>query len=251
MKQIATLFSIVVLVVASSCGYKASDDTAGTPPQDVQVPAGFPTQSSDPGATQQATQSTTPVQATNGSNTTVNPIPVQSSAAGLNPAHGQPGHRCDIAVGAPLDSKPSTPTTTTTTANNAATPSSTPTIISTNANSPVQATPQKSAAGLNPAHGQPGHRCDIAVGAPLDSKPTSTQPTATTPVTSGPVPVNNPVQKTNISPIPVTPVVPAGSGTSTAGKNPAHGQPGHRCDIAVGAPLDSKPAAPASTAPKQ
>lgn len=24
-------------------------------------------------------------------------------AGNLNPAHGQPGHRCDIAVGAPLD----------------------------------------------------------------------------------------------------------------------------------------------------
>ena len=31
---------------------------------------------------------------------------VLSSNAGLNPAHGQPGHRCDIAVGAPLNSKP-------------------------------------------------------------------------------------------------------------------------------------------------
>jgi hypothetical protein len=25
---------------------------------------------------------------------------------------------------------------------------------------------------MNPSHGQPGHRCDIAVGAPLNSKPT-------------------------------------------------------------------------------
>ena len=40
------------------------------------------------------------------------------------------------------------------------------------------------AGGLNPAHGAPGHRCDIAVGAPLDSKPVSqtmTQTTATSP----------------------------------------------------------------------
>ena len=27
-------------------------------------------------------------------------------ANGLNPAHGQPGHRCDIAVGQPLSSAP-------------------------------------------------------------------------------------------------------------------------------------------------
>ena len=32
-----------------------------------------------------------------------------------------------------------------------------------------------------------------------------------------------------------------------AGMNPAHGQPGHRCDIAVGAPLNSAPAKPVST----
>lgn len=63
-----------------------------------------------------------------------------------------------------------------------------------------ESTPAKPAAGvaLNPAHGAPGHRCDIAVGQPLDSKP---------------VPQNN------------------------ANINPPHGQPGHRCDIAVGAPL--------------
>ncbi|MCY7328555.1 MAG: hypothetical protein LH618_08410 [Saprospiraceae bacterium] len=37
---------------------------------------------------------------------------------------------------------------------------------------PSSATPPSGAvAGINPAHGQPGHRCDIAVGASLDSKP--------------------------------------------------------------------------------
>jgi hypothetical protein len=30
----------------------------------------------------------------------------------MNPQHGQPGHRCDIAVGAPLNSKPAAATTT-------------------------------------------------------------------------------------------------------------------------------------------
>lgn len=63
------------------------------------------------------------------------PQPVQSqTAAGLNPPHGEPGHRCDIAVGAPLGG-----------------------------NNPMNNT----ATNLNPPHGQPGHRCDIAVGAPL------------------------------------------------------------------------------------
>jgi hypothetical protein len=73
----------------------------------------------------------------------------------MNPAHGQPGHRCDIAVGAPLNSKPTQQTATTATANN----------------QPVQ----QVAPGMNPPHGQPGHRCDIAVGAPLDSKPVVVQ----------------------------------------------------------------------------
>ena len=72
----------------------------------------------------------------------------------LNPEHGQPGHRCDIAVGAPLNG-------------NAGSPSVTPV----QGNNPIQiqsdAAPVKVADGLNPAHGQPGHRCDVKVGDPL------------------------------------------------------------------------------------
>ncbi len=64
----------------------------------------------------------------------------------LNPAHGQPGHRCDIPVGAPLNSVPATTT------NNA------------ESGSPVI---NSGEVKLNPAHGQPGHRCDIKVGDPL------------------------------------------------------------------------------------
>ena len=38
-------------------------------------------------------------------------------------------------------------------------------------------TQMQATAGLNPPHGQPGHRCEIPVGAPLDSKPAQkTQP---------------------------------------------------------------------------
>jgi hypothetical protein len=104
---------------------------------------------------------------------------------GLNPPHGTPGHRCELKVGEPLNSKPEA------VVNNS---------------------------GLNPAHGQPGHRCDIAVGAPLNSKPANS-------VTATPLQVNT------SRPVPAT----------QNGLNPAHGQPGHRCDIAVGAPLNSKP----------
>lgn len=111
-----------------------------------------------------------------------------------------------------------------------------PVITDTNANKvqtvPSMATPATitskpvSTSGLNPAHGQPGHRCDISVGAPLDSKPVQTtiQPQATTAATP-------------VTTLPAGVQPPAGTGL-----NPAHGQPNHRCDIAVGAPLNSKPA---------
>ncbi|HET9747109.1 MAG TPA: hypothetical protein VFP97_15445 [Chitinophagaceae bacterium] len=82
----------------------------------------------------------------------------------LNPAHGQPGHRCDLAVGAPLNPPTATNSAQTTVASN-------PAIIP--ANTPKTGTSSNSAtATLNPKHGEPGHRCDIAVGAPLNSKPT-------------------------------------------------------------------------------
>lgn len=83
------------------------------------------------------------------------------------------------------------------------------------------------AEGKNPAHGQPMHRCDIPVGAPLNA------PRATT--TSKPV-VQQQTQSVSV-PIQV-PAAPAVATTPTPeGMNPPHGQTNHRCDIAVGAPL--------------
>ena len=99
-----------------------------------------------------------------------------TTAPGMNPPHGQPGHRCEISVGAPLDSKPApanvqpAPTTV----------SAQPTTVNAQPN-PVTIkevpNPTKTAPGMNPPHGEPGHKCEIAVGAPLDSKPTTTTPT--------------------------------------------------------------------------
>jgi hypothetical protein len=134
-----------------------------------------------------------------------------NSTAGTarNPAHGQPGHRCDIAVGDPLPVSASLPATSKDLpvipqpAGNLATQIPPP-IISQNSLTP--------AAGINPAHGKPGHRCDIAVGAPLNSSPAATSAITTT--------------------------LPTGALPKL---NPAHGQPGHRCDIAVGAPLNAPP----------
>ncbi len=113
--------------------------------------------------TQAVPQPTTQtVQAPTVTTTTATAAPAQV-AKGMNPPHGQPGHRCDIEVGAPLNSKPKT---TTTAANTTA--QIQPQVIQ-----PTPAT-TTTAPGMNPAHGQPGHRCDIAVGAPLDSKPAQT-----------------------------------------------------------------------------
>jgi hypothetical protein len=92
--------------------------------------------------------------------------------------------------------------------------------------------------GPNPAHGQPGHRCDIPVGSPLNSKPT--QPTQPTVVQSQPT-TNIQPTTTPFTPTPITPAQPT---TVASGINPAHGQPGHRCDIPVGSPLNSKPTQP-------
>ena len=78
-------------------------------------------------------------------------------------------------------------------------------------------------AALNPAHGQPNHRCDLPVGAPLDGSAAMNTQTQVQPQMSGntsPVRVNN-----------------AGTSTGTAMKNPPHGQPGHDCTIPVGADL--------------
>ena len=155
---------------------------------------------------------------------TVNPgtsIPTLNNT-GLNPRHGEPGHRCDIPVGQPLNSKPIAP------ASKLTVPAASilPTTPATNVVPVAPATsvlPSSPASGLNPKHGQPGHRCDIPVGQPLNSKPslpvtpsaTTTTPTAT------------------VNPTGVPPKL-----------NPKHGQPFHRCDILVGQPLDSKPTLP-------
>ena len=88
---------------------------------------------------------------------------------------------------------------------------------------------QNPSKGLNPPHGQEGHRCDIAVGAPL----------------------NSPVVKPNLPPQAISNTPPAAVLNTTTnvvtkpGMNPPHGQAGHRCDIAVGAPLNSPQSTPA------
>ncbi|MEJ7692427.1 hypothetical protein [Daejeonella sp.] len=87
-----------------------------------------------------------------------------SAAPTLNPAHGLPGHRCDLAVGAPL-----------TNASGAVAPVQNPPVINMTpsqmqpASKAPPSAPAPSASGvkINPAHGMPGHRCDLKVGVPL------------------------------------------------------------------------------------
>lgn len=166
--------------------------------------------------------------------TNQNPTTNNSDVA-LNPEHGQPGHRCEIPVGAPLNSSPA-PT------NNASN------------NNPIQINPTSSpqapastpinlsktgSAGLNPEHGQPGHKCEIPVGAPLNSTPENNQ--RTIPATKE---VSSPL-KENANPLKIQPATPPSANPApkvsplnpNAKLNPEHGQPGHRCDVEVGDPL--------------
>lgn len=145
------------------------------------------------------------------------------TATGMNPPHGQPGHRCDIPVGQPLNSKP---------AQSGQTPSTTPNQAQTIQIDPNSLQPGKfsvengkaknvkTAKGMNPPHGEPGHRCDIPVGQPLNSKPAP-----------------QPVQQQNIAQnTPAPAPAPAPTGPKPA-LNPAHGQPWHNCSLKVGDPL--------------
>ena len=86
-------------------------------------------------------------------------------------------------------------------------------------------TADQSQVALNPPHGEPGHDCAIAVGAPLNGSGSQVQQQ---PITA-PV-ATQPVAQPNFS----SSVAPAD------GLNPPHGQPGHDCAVAVGAPLPKK-----------
>lgn len=147
------------------------------------------------------------------------------TAPGMNPPHGQPGHKCEIPVGQPLNG-----------ASSAQNPA--PQAIQVNGNTPIQIDPNsvkptkvtptqngqpvKTAPGMNPPHGEPGHRCDIAVGQPLNSKPTAKN--------------NAPVQVQAPQPAPTPQPIVANTGPKPK-NNPAHGEPWHDCAKQVGAAL--------------
>lgn len=173
MKSKLTLCSLLALSIAfMSCKNEAEAETEAavttTPQQPLIVPRvqAIPSENyAQP--TQQVTMPQVPA------TTQVAPQAPAPTKAGMNPPHGQPGHRCDIAVGAPLNSpaaKTATPapasgnatytTTTTSIPTSTSQPSGAPAILSSDA-------PAATAPGMNPPHGQPGHVCGTPVGSPL------------------------------------------------------------------------------------
>ena len=169
-------------------------------------------------------------------NTTQATLPSTPTGVTLNPPHGQPGHRCDIAVGAPLPNDGNVVAQAQSQAHPVSQGEAMPVVSGSMPQQVVQVQQpqnQQSYVGpkgekLNPPHGQPGHRCDIPVGAPLNSKPAA-QPAA-------------PQQQVTQQQIVIDPQqAQQHTGTTEPGfsgkPNPPHGQPGHRCDIAVGATL--------------
>ena len=169
-------------------------------------------------------------------NTTQATLPSTPTGVTLNPPHGQPGHRCDIPVGAPLPNDGNVVAQAQSQAHPVSQGDAMPVVSGGMPQQVVQVQQpqnQQSYVGpkgekLNPPHGQPGHRCDIPVGAPLNSKPAA-QPAA-------------PQQQVTQQQIVIDPQqAQQHTGTTEPGfsgkPNPPHGQPGHRCDIAVGAIL--------------
>jgi hypothetical protein len=174
-----TIFYLLLpcLIIICSCKKEEEVPTVNrTEPLIIPRVQGIPMQQTAAAPVQQVV---TPTQTTTApTQQTITQTPVKT-APGMNPPHGQPSHRCDIAVGAPLNSpikkaaanttnmgtftSTKAPTSTTTTTTTTTAPATgTPAILNPNAPAAVVTAP-----GMNPPHGQTGHRCDVAVGAPL------------------------------------------------------------------------------------
>lgn len=173
------ILSILVLSALLFTSCKKEETTDSAPPEEIATDTTVT--STDSLATTAETttaQQVSPAANGNISNTVMGKQSVPSAAPvvtakGMNPAHGQPGHRCDISVGAPLNSPPGKSNSTTTTAPGSATVTKattvTPGMMNQTGNSPstTNTTPVVTAPGMNPAHGQEGHVCSVAVGTPL------------------------------------------------------------------------------------
>jgi len=173
MKFSIVLPAIFIFLTLNSCNQAKKESG-----QSQQIPA-------LPQIPKETVVSVNPVQPVN-SETTEQPTTTQgNTAVRLNPPHGQPYHRCDIPVGAPLTSQPATATQSSPNIQIQSEASQNPqtaTIISNNPTAPtienarrmnpsqtLNTVPANMGAKprLNPPHGQPWHRCEIAVGSPL------------------------------------------------------------------------------------
>ena len=156
MKKIHThifLFSLLFLMACSDS--KKEEPAAGTA-----VDAGLPA-AGNVTADSAVAAPASPAQMPDAASQPVTAVSAAPATEGMNPAHGEPGHRCDIPVGAPLNSPPGPKSAA------GQTPPA-PTEISVSPPStPVQTSSAPTAPGMNPPHGQPGHDCAIPVGAPL------------------------------------------------------------------------------------
>lgn len=172
LKLLATGFVLSILFTACK---KEEEAVVSDTPKEIILPRvqAIPTGNYVPPPAPQQQQQVQ--QQANPNNQVATQTPV-ATKPGMNPPHGQAGHRCDIQVGAPLNSKPAAPAVQsakaanqTITMPNAAqkaisNPKSTPLMLDPNA------TPVVTAPGMNPPHGQEGHDCGVAVGAPLPKK---------------------------------------------------------------------------------
>lgn len=149
------LFALSTLLLL---GLTACKDT-GKEPSNVTIDGATTEQAAAPVDGQ-----ATPVQSTPANENT-------AVAGNINPAHGQPGHRCDIPVGAPLDTPPGGGNAMQVTPQPAAANQGQPFLVNDDAKNRImqeQGQPATANSGkINPPHGQPGHRCDIQVGQPL------------------------------------------------------------------------------------
>ena len=170
LKIIAATFALSIIV--TSCKKEEEEAVVSDTPKEIILPrvqpiptGGYTTPSVE--QQQQQVQQQTQQQAT-GQAVTQTPVVTKP---GMNPPHGQAGHRCDIQVGAPLNSKPAAAQVQPGTATSKQITMPSPTMTSTPNSTPAllqpNAAPVVTAPGMNPPHGQEGHRCDVAVGAAL------------------------------------------------------------------------------------
>lgn len=156
-KTILSLVFVASIFLTSCKKELEPQDSSETPLTEATATPANPVQVAQPQV--QATTAPAPVQPVQQA------APVAKTAPGMNPPHGQPNHRCDIAVGAPLNSpKGQMPTT-----KPAQKPAATLEKVTPQSIQPKPAVTQ-TAPGMNPPHGQPGHKCEIAVGAPLPTE---------------------------------------------------------------------------------